>query len=451
MKLRKPIWTEGLFLTQHHFQAQDRYHEDYINERFHAALPQNWGLLQLEIDERALGAGQFRISQVACILPDGTPISCGAEFDDAPPPRQLEAAFAPHMATLGVHLVLPHESDATANIDLENKAGSSARHTRQQTRVTDSNTGIAQQDIPWARPNLRLLLGDERREAFDSLQIAELTRGPGGTIVLRDTFVPPVLRIRASPFLIAGFGRVLRAMTTRQRNLAASRRQRSAASIDFQASDTAKFWLLNALNESIPLFSHLVDHGEAHPEKAYLALAELIGKLCTFAVDGDPTTIPKFNYLSLGEVFEPMFARALSLLNAVIAERFVEIPLQRRDDGMHLGKIEDAPVLRYEFFLAVTGTLPEAEVRDRLPKLAKVASWGQIGALLNSAVNGVRIELEYRPPGALPVRPGMMFFRLQKTADYWPDIQGTGTIALYHPLPREALSLALFAVDPQNL
>jgi hypothetical protein len=45
----------------------------------------------------------------------------------------------------------------------------------------------------------------------------------------------------------------------------------------------------------------------------------------------------------------------------------------------------------------------------------------------------------------------MMFFRMQKTADYWPDIQGTGTIALYHPLPREALNLVLYAVDPENL
>ena len=451
MKLRKPVWTEGLFLTQHHFQSQDRYHEDYVNERFHAALPQSWGVIQLEIDERGLSAGQFRLNQITAILPDGTPISCGVELDDAPAPRQVDAAFAAHMTSLAVHLALPHESDASANVDLEPKPGSIARHARQERRVADGNTGIAQQDVPWARPNFKLLIGDERREAFDSLQIAELVRGTGGSIVLRDTFVPPVLRLRASPFLLTGFGRVLRAMTTRQRALASSRRQRSAAAIDFQASDAAKFWLLNALNESIPAVAHLVDHGEAHPEDAYLVLAELIGKLCTFAVDGDPTTIPKFNLLALGDVFEPMFARALSLLNAVIAERYVEIPLQRRDDGMHLGKIEESSILRYEFFLAVSGTLPEADVRDRLPKLSKVASWGQIGALLNSAVNGIRIELEYRPPGALPARPGLMFFKLQKTPDYWLDIQGTGTIALYHPLPREALNLSLYAVDPENL
>ncbi|HEY2409954.1 MAG TPA: type VI secretion system baseplate subunit TssK [Polyangiaceae bacterium] len=451
MTLRKPVWTEGLFLTQHHFQVLDSYHEGYVNERMHAALPLSWGVTELEIDERALAAGQLRIRQIAAILPNGTPIVCNESGDDAPPPRQLDSSFPAHLASLGVHVALPHQSDSTENIDLVGKPSSVARYTRQQRRVPDGNTGIGQQDVPWAKPNLRILIGDERREAFDSLQIAELVRGSGGAIVLRDTFVPPILCISASPFLMAGFGRVLLAMTTRQRSLAASRRQRSAAAIDFRADDAAKFWLLNTLNESIPAVSHLVDYGEVHPERAYLVLAELIGKLCTFAVDGDPTAIPKFNFLALGDVFEPMFARALSLLNSVIAERYVEIPLQRRDDGMHLGKIEDAAVLRYEFFLAVSGTLPEAEVRERLPKLSKVASWGQIGALLNSAVNGVQIDLEYRPPGALPVRPGTMFFKLQKTPNYWMDIQGTGTIALYHPLPREALNLALYAVDPQNL
>ncbi|MGC4068825.1 MAG: type VI secretion system baseplate subunit TssK [Polyangiaceae bacterium] len=79
----------------------------------------------------------------------------------------------------------------------------------------------------------------------------------------------------------------------------------------------------------------------------------------------------------------------------------------------------------------------------------KIASWSQIGPLLSSAVNGVRLELEYRPPGALPVKPGVVFFRVQRTPDFWPDIQGTGTIALYHPLGA-GVELALYAVDAQS-
>jgi type VI secretion system protein ImpJ len=240
-------------------------------------------------------------------------------------------------------------------------------------------------------------------------------------------------------------------MTAKQRTLADSRRQRTAAAVEFQASDSAKFWLLNALNLSIPAISHIVDHATDHPEQAYLHLAQLIGQLCTFAVEGDPTTIPKFNYLELGDVFDPMFDRAHKLLDAVLAERFVEIPLTKREDGMFLGQITDSNLLRYSFFLAATGSVPEAQLRDRMPKLTKIASWSQIGAILNSAVNGLKMELEYTPPGALPLKPGVVFFKVVRTPEYWNDIAGTGTIAIYQPIDPQGVTLHLYAVDPTNL
>ncbi len=451
MNLKKPIWTEGLFVTQHHLQRLDRYHEGLLDERMNAALPYPWGVMTLELDERALSAGQLRLRELVAILPDGTPLACSEATGDAPPGRQIEAAFPPHLTQLPVSIGVAHERENAPNVLPEERAAQLVRFTEQKARVTDFNTGSDEHDFNWARPSVRLLLGDENREAYDAIQIAELIRNPSGAVVLRESYVPPILRVGASPYLVDRFRRVLTAMTSRQRAIMSSRRQRTAAAIDFQASDAAKFWLLDALNEWIPIMSHLTDQGTLHPEQAYLALGQLIGRLCTMAVDGDPSTLPKFNYLSLGEVFEPMFARALSLIDTVIADRFTQIPLDRRDDGMHLGQVSDPTVLRQELFLlASSATVGESDLRDRLPKLSKIASWNQVGPLLNSALNGARLELEYRPPGALPIRPGMVIFRLHKTPEFWPDIQGTGTIALYHPLG-PAVELALFAVDPQNL
>ena len=36
--MRKLVWTEGLFITQHHFQQLDRYHEELLAERMRAGL-----------------------------------------------------------------------------------------------------------------------------------------------------------------------------------------------------------------------------------------------------------------------------------------------------------------------------------------------------------------------------------------------------------------------------
>lgn len=448
---KKLVWTEGLFVTQHHFQQLDGYHEALLRERFRLTLPFDWGVNDLEIDERALASGQLRITRLSAILPDGTPIISG-EGEDAVPTRALDTAFNAQTRSLDVFVALAQQSDSAPLVDLDAKPGAPHRFVRAQSSVVDVNTGLGEHGLSWARPNLRVLLGEERREGFDAVRVAQLVRNATGQITLRETFVPPVLQIRSSPFIMGGMRRLLGAMTGRQRSLAESRRQRTASAVDFQASDSAKFWLLNTLNTLIPPFSHVVDQGHSSPEDAYLVLAQLIGQLCTFAVDGDPTTIPKFNFLDLGEVFEPMFARATQLLNAVIAERYIQIPLQRRDDGMYLGRLEDPQVLRYELFLACSGTMPEANVRDRLPKLMKIASWGQIGAILNSAINGARVELEYRPPGALPIKPGLTFFKVVRTPEFWPDIASSGSIALYHPVdPAATVDFQLYAVDPANL
>jgi type VI secretion system protein ImpJ len=450
MEPRKPVWTEGLFVTQHHFQQLDRYHEQLLDERFRAVMPLSWGIQAIEIDERALASGQLKLRELTAILPDGTPVRCSDSDGDAPPPRNIEGLFPPHLERLPVSIGIAHAKENGPNVIPEATGMHAVRFHEHTMRTTDFNLGSNEQDIAWARPVLRILVGDEAREAFDAVQVTELSRNATGGIVACDNYVPPVLQIRAAPFLMDRFRRILSAMTSRQRSLMRSRKQRTAAAIEFQASDAAKFWLLDSLNESIPVMAHLADHGTTHPEQAYLSLAQLIGRLCTLAVDGDPTTIPKFNYLRLGDTFEPMFARALTLIDAVIAERYTEIPLQRRDDGMHLGQIQDASLLRQDWFLAASGGTSEADLRDRLPKLSKVASWNQIGPLLNSALNGLRLELEYRPPGALPIKPGVVFFRVQRTTDFWPDIQGTGSVALYHPLGNN-IELSLYAVDPQSL
>ena len=451
MKPRKPVWTEGLFVTQHHFQQLDRYHEWLVWERLRAALPYEWGVLDLEVDERALAAEQFKLNRLALVLPDGTPVEQGDGTGDPIPPRPFGSMFPATVRSLDVYLALVHESDQMPNVDLDGRAGGSVRYTREQAAAVDFNTGAGEQQFQYARPNVALLFGEERRDGFDAVRIAQIVRAPTGTPQLRESFVPPILRVGASGFLVSRFRRLLATMTAKQRTLAESRRQRTAAAVEFQASDAAKFWLLNALNLSIPAISHVVDHATDHPEQAYLHLAQLIGQLCTFAVDGDPTAIPKFNYLELGDVFEPMFDRAHKLLEAVLAERYIEIPLNKREDGMFLGQITDSSVLRYTFFVAATGAVPEPQIRDKLPKLAKIASWSQIGAILNSALNGIKLDLEYTPPGALPLKPGLVFFKVIKTPDFWNDIAGTGTIAIYQPIDAKGLEIHLYAVDPSNL
>lgn len=448
---RKLHWTEGLFVTQHHFQAMDRYHESLVGERLRAITPFDWGVSEVEVDERSIGAGQIRINQLRAVLPDGTPLSVGNGLEDVAPTRAIDPQAFPAGQTVDVLIGVYEERNNAANVDENVRADSISRYQRDQVTVSDFNGGT-ERELPVLRRNLRVLLGNEADDAFVGIRVARLSRNPGGQLALAPTFVPPVLRIGASQFLTAGFRRLLSVMISKQRSLASGRKARTDAAVDFEAGDTVKFWLLHTLNENIPRMSHVVENPGVHPEQAYLTLATLIGQLCTFAVDGDPTNVPRFNFLDLGETFAPMFQRAQFLLDAVVAERYVEIPLNKRDDGMYLGQFEDPAILRYEYFLAIEAQgIPEANLRDKIPRLTKIASWGQITSILNSAVPGCKLDLEYRPPGALPLRPGIIYFKVHRTSEFWSDISTTASIAVYQPINPEVVQVHLYAVDPANL
>src|SRR5262245_49542570 len=207
MRAKKLVWTEGLFISQHHLQQLDRYHEQLVHDRFSAFYPYSWGITELEIDERALSTGSFRLARLTGILPDGTPVLLGDSLDDTVPPRPLEAALTAQTRTLDVYVGLAQENDNGPNCDLDARPAALTRYLRGPGQVVDYNLGVGEQPMQFAKRNLRVMLGDERKDALDMMRVAQLTRSPTGNIIVRDGFVPPVLRVGASPFLMQGFTR----------------------------------------------------------------------------------------------------------------------------------------------------------------------------------------------------------------------------------------------------
>jgi type VI secretion system protein ImpJ len=450
---RRPIWTEGLLVSQHHFQAQDRYHEDLLRERLSTLRRFSWGISALEIDDRLLQAGQFGLRRLVAVWPDGVVVQCGGQSGDPlPEPRPFESHMRAEDATLDVLVGITTEGGA--NVAPHGEPVTQQRFGRSTRNMDDANTGGAAQEVEFAVPNLRIVFGTERRERMLTVPVAQLVRQADGRAVVRDTFVPPVLDVAAAPFVTTGLRRVLGAMVARQRELAAGRKQRSSSSIEFHYTDARRFWLLHTLSGAIPVLSHLLDASPVHPEEVYLALATVVGQLATFSAETDLSMIvPRFDYGRLGDVFEPLFARALSLVSVDSAPVYTEIPLQRRSDGMFVGKLQEARLANHEFFIAVRGSLPEATVRERIPQLLKVADWKHIVEVVKQARHGVRAEVDWNPSSSLPLKPGVCFFRLRREGPFWEEIAKSGTLALYLPSDADWKDawLGAYAVDPTYL
>jgi type VI secretion system protein ImpJ len=445
---RKPLWTEGTFLRQHHLQQLDAYHERSLAACASALRPHGWGVLTLDVDEQALAAGTVNLRRFEARMPSGALVAAGADFDDILPPRPLEG-FSSSVRSLDVHVGIAHSVKGRPSVDLSDDAASVARYARFEARVLDENAGADERPVDFLRHNLRILYGHERRELFDSVRIGQVVRSPSGVPVLRRDCVPPVTRVAASPFLSDGLRGIVNALATRQHELAGARRWRGST-LDVSAGTMGKFVLLQAINAHLPRLAHVSASPHVSPEDAYLALADLVGALCTFSPKRHPGEVPPFDHLDLGGTFSPLFALARELIAESAADKYVAIPLQR-DDSMFTARLLFERLLAHEYYLVARGGLPDAALRSELPKHTKIASWAQMEALVKSAVRGAPLAFDFSPPGVLPLTSGAVVFRIDKGSDHFKRVVDEGTLAIYQPLESARVELALFAVDSAEL
>jgi type VI secretion system protein ImpJ len=135
----------------------------------------------------------------------------------------------------------------------------------------------------------------------------------------------------------------------------------------------------------------------------------------------------------------------------VLAENYIVVPLEKRDDGMYLGKFEDPKLPRtHELFLEAKG-IDEGTLRERLPRLLKIGSWTQIGYILNAAMPGVACGGGVPPPRRHP-RSSRVWSTSgsSKLAITGTTSSGSGTIAIYQPIEPQKVDLRLIGVQVQK-
>ncbi len=427
---RRPVWSEGMLLSPQHLQALDRYHEGLLAARLGGVAAQDWGVLSVGIDAAALAAGQLRLVQVAAVLPDGLAVGFEEGDAEAPPPRPIAEHFPASARALEVFLAVPRERDGVPSFADEASA-SRSRYAVASRPLEDATAPGQQLAVQLGRPNAAVLFGDEPREDFACLKIAEVVRSPAGQPVLAEGFVPSCLRVSASPWLMAALRDLQARILSKQRDLAGAGRRGP----DMTGAEVARLFQLTVLSRHAPVVAHLAEAGDASPREAYLELASLASQLAALSGDGDPSALPKLAPADLRSTFEPLVARLQHLLGGLAAAQFVAVPLEKRAGGLHLGRLTDEAVLRAALYLAVQSDLPEQQVAEAIPRLCKVASTAEIQGLIQAAAPGMVLQWLPRPPPQLSPKPGVTYFSLATGDRYWQGVLANRAIAIYVPPP----------------
>ena len=443
-RLQPVIWAKGTFLTPQHLQIQDRFIEDTLGFTLGSLNYRPWGFGRLSVNQEALAGGVLSINAASGLFPEGMPFDI-PDADPAPPPKPLDQHFEPNQTSLDVYLSIPHYRERGLNVSVS-RQGADTRFLAEVAVVRDENTGVSEKPIQIARKNFRLMVEGESRQGVSSLRVARVIRTTAGSYQLDPHFVPPLLDISASDYLVAISRRLVEILSAKSSLLAGLRRQKNQSLADFTASDIANFWLLYTVNTHFPLFRHIFETAKGHPERLYASMLSLAGALTTFSLKVHPRDLPAYDHDELEACFTSLDEKLRFLLETVVPSNFVSLPLKLVQPSIYATALSDDKYLKNtRMYLAIQAEMNEAELINKTPSLIKVCSATHIEHLVRQALPGLTLTHVARPPSSIPVKLNCQYFSLNQSGGPWEAVLRARNLAAYVPgdFPSPQLELVI--------
>jgi type VI secretion system protein ImpJ len=178
-------------------------------------------------------------------------------------------------------------------------------------------------------------------------------------------------------------------------------------------------------------------------------MLRLAGALSTFTTEASAADLPDYDHDELGGCFTALDKRVRELMQTVIPDKFVSIPLSLTERFTWTGEIADASLFRdSQFYLAVNANLGIDEIIRRVPQFLKLASPDEIEQITRTARPGVTLRHVPVPPKDIPIRLGNQYFALNQNGEIWRSIMLSHRIAVFAPADLPEPKLELVVVVP---
>lgn len=441
MKTTQPNWGKGILISHRHFQLQNAI-TAWQNECIaRMGLCHPWGVMHATFDTDALALERLQAKHLNVRFQEGTLIDTH-RADELPPALTLEALSGEVVVVLALPLL---RASGRNSLNAGEQAERPVRYRHGWQDVHDL-TGDETGPVPVLQHDITLRLAHQDNSEYLVCPVARLHREPQGHWVLDDTFLPPLLTLNASGWLMNSLARLHAQMCARIERLMGMRREHNERMADFAVSDVSLFFLLNALNGAEPLLRNVIHTPQHAPERLWPELARLAGSLVTFSLECDVNSIPEYHHAQPENTFPPLFALLNVLMETSLPSRVIAIEL-KRDGVMWKGMLHDARLRENaDFWLSVRSSLPAHELQSSFPLLCKAGSAADVEQVVNSATRGVAIKAVTHVPAAIPSRLGNQFFVLDLNSDAARSMLEAGNCTFYTPNLLGDVKLELFAV-----
>ena len=442
----KVLWGEGLFLRPQHFQLQDQFHENRLNDVARTLHPYYWGVRSVKFDTVALANGQLRVEELSVIFPDGGIYNAPAS--DVPPAALNLATMPDSAESCTIYLAIsPLKEYGENSVEGDAQNGQIVRYVRRHVERPDLFTQAIPAEVTTLENWVRLLPDSESREQFVTVPIARIRRSGTGGYQLDSDFIPPSSSIKASPALQLMTRRVLDILQAKVNALYGHHREPSKNVIEFRSGDIASFWLLHTASQYYSSILHLFQNPQLHPERLFQEMLSLSGALMTFSKSYSLSDLPTYTHEQPTLSFFNLDRIIRDLLETVISTRYFAIALSEVKPSFWNGRLESDKIdAATTFYLAVSSTMSAAELVDTIPVRIKVGAPDDVEKFVLSAMPGVRLTYTPQVPAAVPVRPGHYYFALENKGALYERMLKAQALSIYAPNSFPDLKFELIAV-----
>ena len=443
MKTEQPLWGRGIMISPQHFQQQAAYAAWSAEAVAMMSLIHPWGVAEAAFDADLLKLNRLQAQKLRVRFQDGTLIDTG-NADALPAARELGS----ESREARVLLALPLMRANGGNCLKPDEAAERPVRYRQRWHDVRNQFGDDDRQIAVMQPELSLRFEHQDNSDYLTCPVARLLQDSQGGWRLDEAFLPPLLSVQASPWLLAQLEQLMLQLRNRLVRLMAMRRESNARMADFAVADVSLFWLLNALNSAEPVLGLFLRFPQIPAERLYPELARLAGSLLTFSLEHQVSAIPPWCHEQLNAVFPPLFILLGDLLEASLPSRVIAIELSH-DHRLRqwLARLED-PRLREnaDFYLSVRSPIPAAQLLEQFPQQCRVGSPDFVTGLVNASRLGIPLKPLHHVPAAIPLRLENQYFALDLSHPAAKEMLQSGCCMFYTPGMLGEPELELYAV-----
>lgn len=228
MKTEQPLWGRGQMVSPQHFQQQAAYAAWSAECIARLGLSHPWGVINATFEPDVLKLGRLQARHLHLRFPDGTLIDTD-NADDLPPVLALESETQDVVVVLALPLLRANGGNC---LKPDEVAARPVRY-RQRWRDVRNLFGDDTRQIAVMRPELTLRFAHQNNSDYLTCPVARLQQDSQGNWALDETYLPPLLALLGSRWLMTQLEQLLTQLRARLGRLMDMRRESNERMADF--------------------------------------------------------------------------------------------------------------------------------------------------------------------------------------------------------------------------